>query len=180
MKLIESVADALGVDVATVVTHDRNLLTAGLRTKGGRGRAAARMTPGDASNLIIAVAGSDQVQNSVAAVKNYTTLVLDPRRSSKGSLPGISKHTTFGEFLIEFITGFQNGSFSGTSNIELEIKLKRPEYEVEISGDFDGAEWIFKYWRPLQKGCDPPGRELSITAAFTHRTPWQVGEALRM
>ncbi|WP_128754963.1 hypothetical protein [Methylobacterium sp. GXF4] len=178
--LIESVADALGVDVATVVTHDRNLLIAGLRTRGGRGRAAARMTPNDAANLIIAVAGADQVQNSVVAVQNFASLRFDPIRSSSREIPGLSAKHTFGEFLAEFIEGFRSGDLAGASNIELEIKLTRPLYEAEIVGVFDGSQWSFKYSRPSPKGCDPPGRELSITATFTHRTPWQVGEALRI
>ena len=180
MKLIESVADALGVDVATVVTHDRNLLNASLRTRGGRGRAAARMTPNDAANLIIAVAGADQVQNSVNAVKNFGSLRFDPIHSSSREIPGLSMAHTFREVLSEFIAGFQSGDLALASSIELEIKLTRPNYEAEISGEIDGMSLVFKYARPPRAGCDPPGRELSITATFTHRTPWQVGEALRM
>jgi len=37
-ELVRTVAEALGIAEATVVQYDRNLVAAGLRTKGGRGR----------------------------------------------------------------------------------------------------------------------------------------------
>jgi hypothetical protein len=36
-KLVRAVADMLGAPEATVIQHDRNLVAAGLRSKGGRG-----------------------------------------------------------------------------------------------------------------------------------------------
>lgn len=73
-ELVRKVAEVLGVPEPTVVVHDRNLVTAGLRTKGGRGRSAAKMTPGDAANLILAVAGSSMVKDTVETVNDYANL----------------------------------------------------------------------------------------------------------
>jgi hypothetical protein len=57
-ELVRTIADALGIPVATVVQHDRNLAAAGLRTKGGRGPSAAHVTSQDAANLLIAICGA--------------------------------------------------------------------------------------------------------------------------
>jgi hypothetical protein len=83
-QLVEAVAGVLGISVASVVVHDRNLSNAPvpLRTVAGRGRAAAKMTATDAANLVIAVAGSESVKNSVWAVLTY------------GGLRGIKTRTT--------------------------------------------------------------------------------------
>ena len=43
-ELVRTLAEVLGVPEPTVTVHDRNLVTAGLRTKGGRGRRAASFT----------------------------------------------------------------------------------------------------------------------------------------
>jgi hypothetical protein len=57
-ELVRTVATVLGIPEATVVQHDRNLASGGLRTKGGRGRSAARVTSEDAANLLIAICGA--------------------------------------------------------------------------------------------------------------------------
>lgn len=82
-ELVRKVAEVLGVPEPTVVVHDRNLVTAGLRTKGGRGRSAAKMTPGDAANLILAVAGSSMVKDTVETVNDYANL---PSRGGEVSI----------------------------------------------------------------------------------------------
>lgn len=77
-ELVRTVAEVLGVPEPTVVVHDRNLVKAGLRSKGGRGRSAARVTAADAVNLLIAVAGSawyhSGIKDTVATVKDYAPL----------------------------------------------------------------------------------------------------------
>jgi hypothetical protein len=82
--IVEVAAGVLGISVASVIVHDRNLSNAPvpLRTVAGRGRAAAKMTAVDAANLVIAVAGSESVKNSVWAVLTY------------GGLRGIKTRTT--------------------------------------------------------------------------------------
>lgn len=51
--------------------HDRNLVAAGRRSKGGRGRSAAKVTPQDGASLLIAVAGSNYVKDSVETLEQY-------------------------------------------------------------------------------------------------------------
>jgi hypothetical protein len=71
-KLVRTVAEVLGLPEATVTVHDRNLVTAGLRTKGGRGTSAAKVTPRDAAHLLVAILGSTQVKDSVEVIRRYT------------------------------------------------------------------------------------------------------------
>lgn len=65
----------LGVEEPTVTQHDRNLVIAGLRTKGGRGTSAAKVTARDAAHLITAIMGSEQVKDSANTVLRYTDTV---------------------------------------------------------------------------------------------------------
>jgi hypothetical protein len=70
-KFVAVVAETLGIPKATVVLHDRYLVTAGLRTKGARGVNAPNVTERDAAHLLTAVLASAQVQDSVHSVKRY-------------------------------------------------------------------------------------------------------------
>jgi hypothetical protein len=69
-QLVNAVAIALNVPTETVVQHDRNLVVAGLRTKGGRGHSAAKVTLLDAARLVTAILGSVRVLDSVNTVLN--------------------------------------------------------------------------------------------------------------
>jgi hypothetical protein len=76
-QLIKVVAEATGVPEPTVFQHDRNLVVAGLRTKGGRGTSAAKVTVRDATHLLTAVLGSEQVKDSVATVQRYADTAME-------------------------------------------------------------------------------------------------------
>jgi hypothetical protein len=84
-ELVRTVADALGLPEATVVVHDRNLVTEGLRRKGGRGLSAAKVTARDAAHLLTAVLGSGQVKDSASSVRRYSeTRPLESASSDAG------------------------------------------------------------------------------------------------
>jgi hypothetical protein len=70
-ELVRTFAEFLDIPVSTIVVHDRNLVTAGLRSKSGRGTSAARMTARDAAHLLVAVLGSSHVKDSVETVRGY-------------------------------------------------------------------------------------------------------------
>jgi DNA-binding transcriptional ArsR family regulator len=78
-KLRDAVADALGLgeQVSTIDVHLRNLRENGLIAKNKRGRGAAEMGPGDAVALLMAVAGSQYVRESVSTVRRYSKLRFD-------------------------------------------------------------------------------------------------------
>lgn len=81
--MVKVIANVLGVPEPQVVQHDRNLAVAGLRTVGGRGRSAAKMTPLDAANLLIGVAASSMVKETVEIVNDYAGL---PSRGGESSI----------------------------------------------------------------------------------------------
>src|SRR4051812_5015787 len=91
-ELVRCVARVLKVSEATVVQYDRNLAEAGLRTKGGRGRSAARITSQDAANLLIVIAGAPitgaTVKETLATWDKCSGLIADPRldRSDRNEL----------------------------------------------------------------------------------------------
>lgn len=73
-EMVHAVAEVLGVPEATVIVHDRNLLIAGLRTKGGRGRSAPQVTARDVANLLIGVAASTVIKDTAETVRRYSPL----------------------------------------------------------------------------------------------------------
>ena len=70
-ELVRKLSELLGIAERTIVLHDRNLVVAGLRSKGGRGNSAARMAARDAAHLLVAVLGSSHVKDSAETVRRY-------------------------------------------------------------------------------------------------------------
>jgi hypothetical protein len=175
MQLVECVADALGVDVSTVTTHDRNLVTAGLRTKGGRGSSAARMMAQDAAHLLIAVAGADQVRASVQAVEHFAGLVVVGKRADT-PLPGLRSGHTFGEALTAFVQAFADGMFRSAQSIWVQVEMTRPSLAAKITGVIGDSEIEAVYKPQAAQSADS---DLITVTRFTRVTLQQVGEALR-
>jgi hypothetical protein len=75
-QLVECVAAALNMSHATVVLYDRVLAENGLRSKGGRGKSAAKVTAEDAANLLIAIAGTSSggIATAARTVELYSGL----------------------------------------------------------------------------------------------------------
>lgn len=175
MQLVESVASALGVDLSTVVTHDRNLVAAGLRTKGGRGPSAARMTAQDATNLLIAVAGAEQVRESVRAVESFTGL---KEIASRSPIPDLSAGHTYGEALAAFIQAFVDDGFRYADQVTLTFEMTRPQLRAEITGIIHDHEIKAVYRTPAHRERAPPGDLVTVTR-FTQATLGLVGLVLR-
>ena len=88
-ELVEGLSKVTGLPLPTVVDIDRRLVKAGLRTKGGRGLSAARMTALDAARLLTAIIGCPQANASAEAVHRYAETHVDRRRSSEELFGGI-------------------------------------------------------------------------------------------
>jgi hypothetical protein len=71
-ELVEEAARVLGIPASSLVVHDRNLVMAGERSKGGRGTSAAKVTARDAAHLLVAVMASAQVKESVPSLTRYS------------------------------------------------------------------------------------------------------------
>jgi hypothetical protein len=113
-ELVKAVAEATGVSEATVTVHDRNLLLGGLRTAGKRGRGVAQVTPTDAANLLVAVAGSRSVKDSVKTVKQYSKIESEDERLGNflpvEELTGLALEHTLLEALVAIFQMISNGS----------------------------------------------------------------------
>ena len=70
-EMIRTSAEAMDLPEGSVVVYDRKLLTAGLRSKSGRGRSAAKVTARDAAHLLVAILGTAQVKDAVLAARRY-------------------------------------------------------------------------------------------------------------
>ena len=70
-KLVQTLAQALDLPEASLVHIDRGLVVAGLRSKGGRGRSAARVTPRDAAVLLVAILAGGLAKDAPTAIHRY-------------------------------------------------------------------------------------------------------------
>ncbi len=83
-QLVQTMAEALGIPAATVIQYDRVLAENGLRSKSGRGTSAAKITAGDAANLLIAIMGSiagGSVKEAANSCRTYGSLPVVNRVS---------------------------------------------------------------------------------------------------
>jgi hypothetical protein len=119
-QLVETVSAATGLPLATVRDMDRKLLEAKLRSKGGRGFNAPRMTPLDAARLLVAVLGSPQSNTAAEAVMRYARTEPDRVRSSErlfapAKLPDLAalpSRMNFVEALAALIASAATGSLA--------------------------------------------------------------------
>lgn len=135
-QLMETIRVATGTPLATVIDIDRKLTKAGLRTKGGRGLSAARMTPRDAAHLLTAILAAPQSNEAALAVERYTHTHVDQERSSKG-LFGAAGLDDLAELppRHDFVTGLAAVITSATSDALFRLKCgteggRMPSIEV--------------------------------------------------
>jgi hypothetical protein len=83
---IHAVAIATNTPEEVVFQHDRNLVKAGLRTMGGRGRSAPKVTPLDTARLLVATLGSIRTKDSVATVRDFEGAIFVPPRILGGRI----------------------------------------------------------------------------------------------
>jgi hypothetical protein len=77
-QLVHAVTIATDVPRKNVVAHDRNLVLAGLRTIGGRGRSAPAVTPLDAARLLVANLAALRTMDSVSTVRAFESAMFVP------------------------------------------------------------------------------------------------------
>jgi len=183
-QLVEIVAEIVGVSVATVIVHDRNLSTAPvpLRTVAGRGRAAAKVTAIDAANLLIAVAASESVKDSVKTVLNYRDL-----RGEKTIASGVRRYDelpanhTFGQALAAFIeaAAAKEITLSRKFNLKLMFYGPRPKAEIEWKINGHGSSTMYEpksKWPARDKLANVGDLERMTT--ITENTIFCVGEKI--
>jgi len=121
-QLVQVMADTLGISKATVTQYDRVLAENGLRSRGGRGTSAARITSRDGANLLIALAVSpilsSSAKDAAANCEAYASLPvlggdLSTRKNfAKFGLPTLAdlpKGHSFGDALSALIDAAAKG-----------------------------------------------------------------------
>ncbi|MGV8832555.1 MAG: hypothetical protein ACOH2N_11305 [Devosia sp.] len=83
-ELIDLVSAMLGVPRPAVFSAHRYLRLAGFITQGGRGTSAAKMTPKDAANLLIAAASPGDLKDSPAFIERPGGLISPSRKWQLG------------------------------------------------------------------------------------------------
>ena len=122
-QLVKCIAEALEIPEPTVVQYDRLLAENGMRSKGGRGTSAAKVTAGDAANLLIAILGSPvagaSIKPAIEVCKTYGELcffgklprqrIKDPRETRTFTLGNLPTSHTLRDGLIAVIEGAKVG-----------------------------------------------------------------------
>ncbi|NGO54207.1 hypothetical protein [Allomesorhizobium camelthorni] len=178
-ELVSAIARETGVPEPTVIVHDRNLAEVGLRTPAMRGRGVSRVTFQDAANLIIAVAGSRNVKDSAATVREYALLP-----ASKPLIFGVGQETitrgsTFGDALAALLEAVPASadSFSGEDGDWVTVSLFGPDPRAVIEIMRRGEELSTREYAKSRKRGDPSPTfaDLQFISRFTQITIGHVG-----
>lgn len=146
--MVRAVAEVLGLPPATVEWHDRILLEADLRTRGGRGSGAARLTPRDAANLITSILAGSMPKDAAESVNLYAATRPNKRQSSKKAfaLAGLSElaclkaeHSFVDALEALFISGV-NGDLAGwITKHSAGRKAMKPLPMIDVAASSPGA-----------------------------------------
>lgn len=96
-ELVSMMSAVLGIPEATVYIYARHLREAGLISKGGRGRSAAKMTPLDASRLLLAFLSTETAALAAQAVIDFGSLKCT--NSKLNGDPDLTLEALFGKKL---------------------------------------------------------------------------------
>ena len=167
-ELVAVVASALGRPATEVGNHLRNLRESGLVSVAGRGASAAQMTADDAVMLLLAIAGSERVKDSVETARKLAALpvikhrvnwrhkTLDPYQQwMQRPLLVLPQNHTLGDALrcLFGITVLCLGQHSGNSDAQASIRLfnttppafrvrvNYPQYNAHIGAIFTASTW---------------------------------------
>lgn len=170
-ELVVQIARQTGVPEGTVVLHDRNLLNAGLRSEGQRGRGKSVVTFADAANLLIAVAGSRNVKDSAKTVRDYADLVA----SQPLVFGDVKRGHNFVDALsamLEAVPGDRD-AYAGPEGGTIEVWLYGPTPRARIEWELPTSTGKVDYWGRSQSG---PFADLQFIAKFSQVTLGLVGE----
>ncbi|MGA0532617.1 hypothetical protein [Hansschlegelia sp. KR7-227] len=175
-QLVAAVSEQTGVAGGTVILHDRNLMNAGLRSAGQRGRGKSVVTFEDAANLLIAVAGSRTVKDSAAVVRDFSGLLADAPLISGDGGEG-TRGTSFGDALAALLEALpaNRQAYDNPENSYVEVRLYGPRPSAAIEWKY--RDRIIKVeYRSRSEGAAHPFNDLEFISKFTQVTIGHVGE----
>jgi hypothetical protein len=184
-QLVETISRATGVALPTVVDIDRKLAKAGLRTVGGRGRSAARMTAADAARLLTAILASAQATDAADAVQRYVATSFDKERLSKPSLavlfendrPPLRVRQSFVEALEALIVWAAKAGSSAPS-IEVFAFTRATYGRIRLTGSAKEAMIVAEYLQAKRATADDEPGDLEQSRRITGRTILTVARLL--
>lgn len=181
-QLVKVLADVLGVPEPTLTQHDRNLAVNGLRSMGGRGRSAAKVTARDAARLLVAIMGSNHVKDTVETVLRYESAQARKSAGTEGensfckfSVPELASLPDphgFVDGLEALIASFISGTIFDDAQpgwfiqntIEVLVAAPTTEGRIRVSSRSKGgkgAQVHYGIWTPFdQYYPDEPPKEV--------------------
>jgi hypothetical protein len=192
-QLVKAMAATLGLSEATVGQYDRVLAENGLRSKGGRGLSAARVTAADAANLLIAIMASPisgaAIKEAAHSCKLYGALTdrekadRDQRCQefrTKGlvKLADLPPRHSFRDALVSLI---EQAADDGMTNCPIptghvNVESPRPLAEIFADGPMDYYGLVYTSKRQPKKWSRGT---LSQSRIVNLRTFWQLGATLQ-
>jgi hypothetical protein len=192
-QLVKAMANALGISAATVAQYDRVLAENGLRSKGGRGLSAARVTSTDAANLLIAIMGSPlsgaPIKHAALTCKLYGALPNIAKSSRPRTLrllrveklAALPVTHSLRDGLIALIEEAMTGTMSpdGAKDHEprstiLELSSPPPRANIYVSGHRSQRSAAMTYMPPSgklhQKTFPEMGADLTQSRSITFET----------
>jgi hypothetical protein len=131
-QLVDAITIAMDVPRKNVVAHDRNLVLAGLRTVGGRGRSAPAVTPLDAARLLVANLAALRTMDSVSTVRDFESAKFVPPHT----YPSLAEERRAdGEFEHEDLKLFDAEDFLDTAIFRLPTSHNFVEAVAELIVD---------------------------------------------
>ena len=169
-ELVSKVAELTGVHEGTVVLHDRNLLNAGLRSEGMRGRGKSSVTFDDAANLLIAVAGSRNVKDSAKTVHEYRELVS----SQHLDFGDVQRGHTFGDALAALMEAAPKNRdlFAGRDGGTIHVSIFGPSPAARIEWHLPTSSGIVEYTGKRSRAF----ADLQFISKFSQVTIGHVGD----
>jgi hypothetical protein len=180
-KFVTIVADVLGIPHATVVLHDRYLVTAGFRTKGARGVNAPNVTERDAAYLLTSILASAEVKDTVESIKRYQK--TKPLRSASGvggykkcgikELAALSADHSFLDALEALLSAAASRSLPNDAIIEVAALTPGTIGDIRIVGLGSRPACHVRYAEPSpwDEKKAPPPRVVSAWEAKMRKQP---------
>lgn len=174
-QLVAKIAQTTGIPEGTVILHDRNLMTAGLRSLGVRGRGTSAVTYDDAVNLLIAVAVSRNVKDSAKVVVAYRDLpaenILEFADVKRGATLGDALSALM-EVLAESPDVWKAGK-DPDGFVDVFLYGPQPTARIEITRN--SKLDVFRYEPEYPLWQRPAVTDLQFISKFTQSTLGHVG-----
>lgn len=138
-QLINGMALALNLPRETVTVYDRFLVESGFRTKGGRGRSAAKVTTADAATLLATILMAEEIidAENAAKVAHWMTVEnFEIENQEKYAIPMLKSLAEDGGSFVDFLSLIISLSVDGkeclTNGTAIEVEKGTPYANIDL------------------------------------------------